>query len=115
MRASTSPRRISSLAAFLSLAASPIFSTSNTRTPLASLRSAAISVSASTIASLEGTDALCKAHFERSHLLCRGAACCALSRHNSLLYEILLTALQPTLFYWILGKASALTLHTLAP
>src|SRR5207302_9696182 len=77
MRASTSPLRISSLVAFLSPAASPIFSTSNTRTPLASLLLAAISVSASTIASPAGTDAPYKAYFDRSLLLCRGAACCA--------------------------------------
>src|SRR5437762_1634404 len=113
MRASTSPLRISSLAAFPSPAASPIFSTSNTRTPLASLRSAAISVSASTTVSPDETDALYKAHFDRSLLLCRGAACGAPSRQDSLLSEIFLTALEPILFCWSGGKDSAMALYSL--
>src|SRR5437899_2340905 len=56
MRALISLPAISSLAAFLSPVASPIFSTSNIRTPLASRLSAAISVSGSTTASRDETE-----------------------------------------------------------
>src|SRR5690349_17052079 len=103
MPVSISPPPTISPAAFLSTAASPIFSTNSIRKRSAFPPSAAIFASASTIASPAAI----------SIFRCRGAACCAPSWQDSYFLETFLTSPEPILFCWSGGKDSAMALHAL--